>query len=186
MRCVAWTPIWDPDRVGWGTELLRLTGRRQAVSTAIQFDERGDPYRLAYRIAWDRRWRVRRARIGVTQRGERRSLSLRSDGRGGWSARDASVGPDWSACVDIDLWPTPFTNTFPIRRLGDRLASRTEISVLYIRAPALEVSVARQAYTRLAGDRFLFESLDSEFQAELEVDGNGIVLDYPGLFLRLV
>ncbi len=43
-----------------------------------------------------------------------------------------------------------------------------------------------QAYTRLADRLYLFESLDgSNFQAELPVDEDGIVLDYLDLFRRV-
>jgi hypothetical protein len=42
-----------------------------------------------------------------------------------------------------------------------------------------------QAYTRLAQDRVRFESLSRPFTAELEIDGDGLVLHYPGLFTRV-
>jgi hypothetical protein len=43
-----------------------------------------------------------------------------------------------------------------------------------------------QAYTRLADQRYRYESLDgSGFSAELAVDADGLVLDYPGLFRRV-
>ena len=42
-----------------------------------------------------------------------------------------------------------------------------------------------QAYTRLSDHVYLFENLDgSGFSAELTVDGDGIVVDYPGFFRR--
>ena len=43
-----------------------------------------------------------------------------------------------------------------------------------------------RAYTRLADRLYLFENLDgSDFRAELAVDADGVVLDYPDLFRRL-
>jgi hypothetical protein len=43
-----------------------------------------------------------------------------------------------------------------------------------------------QAYTRLGDRLYLFEALDaSGFKAELAVDEEGIVLDYPQLFRRI-
>jgi hypothetical protein len=43
-----------------------------------------------------------------------------------------------------------------------------------------------QAYTRLSDRRYLFENLDGTgFRAELPVDEEGIVLDYPQLFRRV-
>ena len=42
-----------------------------------------------------------------------------------------------------------------------------------------------QAYTRLAEGRYLDEGPIGDFQAELALDGDGLVLRYPSLFTRL-
>ena len=56
----------------------------------------------------------------------------------------------------------------------------------WVGAPALTVQPQAQAYTRLADRRYLFETLDgSGFRAELPVDDDGIVVDYPDLFRRV-
>jgi hypothetical protein len=56
----------------------------------------------------------------------------------------------------------------------------------WVFGPDLRVRPQAQAYTRLAERLYLFENLDgSGFQAELAVDEDGIVLDYPGLFRRV-
>ena len=56
----------------------------------------------------------------------------------------------------------------------------------WVAAPDLTVETKPQAYTRLAERLFLFESLDgSGFKAELPVDQDGLVTDYPDLFLRV-
>jgi hypothetical protein len=50
----------------------------------------------------------------------------------------------------------------------------------------LTVRPQRQAYMRLSERLYLFESLDgSGFKAELPVDEDGFVLDYPQLFQRV-
>jgi len=56
----------------------------------------------------------------------------------------------------------------------------------WVFAPDLTVYPQPQAYTRLAERLYLFENLDgSGFRAELRVDEDGVVLDYPGLFRRI-
>jgi hypothetical protein len=53
---------------------------------------------------------------------------------------------------------------------------------------ALEMSVKAQsqAYTRLDEGVYRFENLDgSGFVADLRVDGDGLVVEYPGLFKRV-
>jgi uncharacterized protein len=64
-------------------------------------------------------------------------------------------------------------------------AGRSVIEVAYARIPDLSFTLARQAYTRIAPGRVLYEGLGSDFQAELDVDENDLVVRYPGLFERV-
>lgn len=56
------------------------------------------------------------------------ALSLRTDNSGRWSLADGTTRPDLDGCLDIDIWPTPFTNSFPIHRealsIGERRTFR--------------------------------------------------------------
>ena len=65
-----------------------------------------------------------------------------------------------------------------------RLLFETGLPVRYY-LPKLDVQPVAQAYTSLAPDRVRFESLSRPFTAELEIDGDGLVLHYPGLFTRV-
>jgi hypothetical protein len=66
--------------------------------------------------------------------------------------------------------------------VGERRKFRTA----WIFAPGLTVQPQPQAYARLSERLYLFENLDgSGFRAELPVDEDGIVLDYPDLFRRV-
>ena len=49
----------------------------------------------------------------------------------------------------------------------------------------LAVTPERQRYTRTGEQTYRYWD-ESGFEAELEVDGNDLVQDYPGLFRRLV
>ena len=63
------------------------------------------------------------------------------------------------------------------------VGERREFRMAWICAPELTFQPQPQAYTRLAERLYLFESLDgSGFRAEIAVDGDGIVTNYPGLF----
>jgi hypothetical protein len=55
--------------------------------------------------------------------------------------------------------------------------------MVWIDATSMEVRRAEQAYTRLDAGHFRFQSDD--FEAVLAVDGDGLVSDYPGLFVRV-
>jgi hypothetical protein len=94
--------------------------------------------------------------------------------------------PVLDGCLDIDIWPTPFTNTFPIRRAPLAVGERREFRMAWVSAPELTLRPMRQGYTRLADRLYRYESLEgSGFRAELTVDEDGLVRDYQGVFRRV-
>jgi hypothetical protein len=184
-RTVCWMPTWNEDRKGVGLEHL-LVSEYRADSVVLAFDEEHGPFRLTYRLAWDESWRLRDAELVVVTERFTRSLSLRTDGQGHWRRGDGVTLDDLDGCSDVDIWPTPFTNSFPIRREPMTVGERREFKVVWIRAPDLAAHPQPQAYTRLGERLYLFENLDgSGFSAELPVDEDGIVMDYPDLFRRV-
>jgi hypothetical protein len=184
-RSICWTPIWNKNREGVGLEHLLLS-ELAADSVVLALDEGHGPFRLTYRLTWDESWQLRDAELAVATGSFTRSLSLQTDGRGHWRHRGGRAIDDLDGCLDVDIWPTPFTNSFPIRREAMALGERRQFRVAWIFAPDLTVHAQPQAYTRLADRLYLFENLDgSGFEAELPVDEDGIVLDYPELFRRV-
>ena len=189
MREVMWAPVEAP---GIEHLCLRIDGEGVEADGLVVAAEAGRAFRLSYEIRCDPCWRVREVRAILLDRGG--GLHLRADGEGRWTTGDGRPLPTLDGCVDVDLSATPFTNTLPIRRLGLRPGEAAEIAVAWIAAPELTVEAARQCYTRLEereGDaRYRFEAppsprLPDGFVAELPVDGDGLVLDYPGLFRRI-
>ncbi len=185
-RTICWTPIWNEGREGMGLEHL-LLAEGVADGVVLAFDEERGPFRLTYRLTWDESWRLREADLVVAMHHSSESLSLRTDGRGRWRDGEGRAIDELDGCVDVDIWPTPFTNSFPIRREPLAVGERREFRMAWVSAPDLTVRPQPQAYTRLADRLYLFENLDgSGFTARLPVDEDGIVLDYPGLFRRVM
>jgi hypothetical protein len=147
----------------------------------------GRPVRLRYSVRCDARWGFREASLAVDRDGVQRSLALARDENGQWRV-DGGERTDLNGCTDIDIMTTPFTNTLPIRRLALTQDTATVIRVAYIRIPELSVAAFDQEYTRLdpamPPRRFRYRSLASGFTAELTVDTDGVVIDYPGLWRR--
>ncbi len=141
-------------------------------------------FAVRYRIACDAGWRVRRLQVGLA--GGDRRIDLAGDGAGRWTDRSGAVLPNLAGAVDVDLTATPFTNTLPIRRLGLRNEEAEVIAVVYVEVPALTVTISRQRYTCLEpGRRYRYESLESGFTRDIEVDGDGLVRTYPDFFRRV-
>ncbi|KQT54361.1 transcriptional regulator [Aureimonas sp. Leaf454] len=181
-RSVRWRPA--PDEGSDGLEHCHVapvpTG--VAIRSVVIGARGGGPYGVAYAIDCDRDWRVRAFRLQVVGGP---SLALTSDGGGLWFEADGTERLDLFGCIDIDLAGTPFTNTLPIRRLDLRPHDGTvELSMLYVPFDTFEPVIDRQRYTALDDRCFLYEAADRSFSAELAVDEDGLVLDYPTLFER--
>ena len=180
--------MWDPWE-GPGLEQLRLAASGSGVVAhgVVIGLEAGRPFRIGYEVHCDGRWRVRNVRVAAPD-SERPVLELLADGDGRWKRRGGEPVPELEGCIDVDISATPFTNTLPIRRLGLEPGESEELVVTYIRVPELMVGPERQRYGclegRANGGLYRFEALPSGFTAELPVDADGLVIDYPGLFRR--
>jgi len=142
----------------------------------------GLPVRAGYRLELDAGWGVRRLRAAWATATSIGRLRLQRDA-GGWRV-NGEPRPDLAACVDLDLAWTPLTNTLPIRRLGLGVGEQRELSVAYITPPQLAVVAAAQRYTRLGPDTWRYEAPASGFVAEITVDEDGLVIDYPPAWRR--
>jgi hypothetical protein len=178
---------WD----GRGLEHLRLVVEPGAVvadSVILAVDDSGRAYRARYRIDCDGAWTVRRARVEVLEE-PARALDLRADGRGRWTDGATGAPLPLDGCVDVDVYPSPFTNTLPMRRLPAALGRPVVITVAWVLLPELTVEAVRQEYTLLSRDadgaRWRFRSVDADFTAEIAVDRDSLVLDYPGIARRV-
>jgi hypothetical protein len=147
----------------------------------------GRPLRVTYNLVCDTGWRVRELQMaGESEAVGYHTLHLISDGAGNWHDDKDQPLDALQGCIDVDIMLTPLTNTLPIRRLQLAPGESREISVVYVAAPDLSVRPFRQRYTRLDdGQRYRYESLDSGFTAELPVDDDGLVVDYPGIWRRV-
>ena len=178
----AWTGI--------GLESCRIRHDTEGVwaeSVALGVED-GEAWALRYTLRGDVGWRTRELAV-VSLGDDATSLRLIGDGAGHWTGADSERLPQLDGCVDVDLTSTVFTNTLPIRRLGLAPGRSEEIAVVYVTVPGLGVSVSRQRYRSLAataeGGRYRFEAPASGFVAEISVDGDGLVVDYPGIARRV-
>lgn len=183
MKTLHWEGLWHAPASSW--ESLTLQDG-QADSQLRAIDEGGGPsYQLDYRLQWDERWVLREAHFLLEGARGTKQLHLLADGQGHWREANGEALPALDGCLDIDIWPSPFTNTFPIRRLHLQDGQRVELPVVYIEAPGLKPVRMRQGYSRIDAHHYHYENLEgSGFQALLGVDDDGLVLDYPTLFRR--
>lgn len=136
-----------------------------------------------YVVRTDEQWRVRQ--FLLFRDDEEPDLWLGVNPAGQWGEVNGAYRPELDGCLDLDLACTPFTSTLPIRRLLLEVGDVAELLVARVDHETLAVVPERQRYTRLAPDRYRYED-PSGFDTELEVDAEGLVIDYPGLFRRLI
>lgn len=161
--------------VDFDDDTLRARGR--AVGTVPE------PYWLSYELDTTEAFVTRRLEVTVESAGGVRTLDLRHDGTGRWTA-DGEHLPEVDGARDCDLGLCPLTNTMPVLRHGLYLApGEREFLMAWVSVPELAVLPARQTYTHLGRRRVRFVSDD--FRRDITFDEDGFVVDYPGLATRL-
>ncbi len=180
-RTIRWS-AWDGGEAGLEHVDIRPADGGLDVSGVIVGSQEGVKFGLHYRLKLDSSWRTRAVHLQTTSG---RVLDLESNGQGSWT-ENGKDQPTLQGCIDVDIQATPLTNTLPIQRLALQAGESTDIRLCYIEVPSLAVLPANQRYTALTpGSLYRFESLESGFTADLPVDEDGFVRDYPGLFKRL-
>jgi hypothetical protein len=154
-------------------------------STAV---EEGHAWAISYTLALDTGWATRSARIAGRSASGAREVHLEADGTGGWRV-DGRAEPAIAGCLDVDLEASAFTNALPMRRLGLEVGERADAPAAYVRALDLGVERLEQRYARLEDEggssRYDYESPGFGFTAVLTYDEHGLVVDYPGIAVRV-
>lgn len=181
-------PIWGPGMTlnqsyRWRGLHLPTTEHCHVIAngrdTRIRGAIIGPDFGLFYRIKLDENGNTRTLKI---ERADGAALELFCDGAGGWSDDRAEPISGLRGCVDVDIWPTPMTNSLPIWRLNWQDGHSQKFAMVWIDATSMTVRRDEQLYTRLDRTHFRYQS--ANFEAVLALDENGVVTDYPGLFAR--
>jgi hypothetical protein len=175
----------DWDAKGIEHLVLREGTREIVVESVVVGSANDSVFAIRYRVRCDKSWRVRSAEVAMVD--DNHKIEIAGDGKGNWSDPSGKALPKLAGAIDIDLSASPFTNTLPIRRLKLRAGQSAEIVTVYILVPALTMTTDPQRYTCLEPlKRYRYESIDSDFTRDIEVDRRGLVVTYPGLFRRLL
>jgi len=173
-----------------GLEVLFLNEEQTLVTASgiIVGELNWITFKLRYKVECDRDWNFLKSELALESNSEKKNLNLKRKRDDKWIVNE-QVRNDLDGCDYIDIMTSPFTNTLPIRNLKLKVNQPEIIKVAYIKVPELEVSSMEQEYTRLDKSklptRFLYRNLSNDFKAEIEVDKDGIVTDYPGIWKRV-
>jgi len=175
------------DWSGTGLEHLSLrpAGQGLVAESAVLLPEAEAAVAARYKVTLDPEWRVLALELSLI--GADGLIAIAGNGQGEWRDEHGASLPHLRGAIDIDISATPFTNTLPIRRLGLPKGAAEEILAVYVKLPELTLTTDRQRYTCLDPlKRYRYEAVDGSFTREIEVDDEGLVLNYPGLFRRVL
>lgn len=170
-----------------GLERLELTVTADglvAAGTVLGVEDGGS--RLEHRWRLTRDWRAMVLEVERWGPASHSRLVVERDGDG-WRV-DGVRRPDLDGTEEPDLSATPFCNTLPIRRLSAAAGATSTLDTCYVDADTMRVVRSRQRYTRLGPRRVRYLDLGTSagFQADLDVDDEGLVTRYEHLFERVV
>ena len=201
-RTLRWQGLDDPDRRD--TAVVSFRDRELAAAGTSVTPE----YTASWTLSTSPGWVTRHLSVSVTGNGWARTLLLERSTEGRWTAETTVSGTAdlphpgiddprrLDEAQDCDLGLCPLTNTMPILRLDllneSAPPDETQLTMAWVEMPSLRVVPSRQVYSQVrpfspvAGRAVvLYSSENRGFTAELDVDSDGTVIEYPGLARRL-
>ena len=156
---------------------------RRSLRGCTSAVEDGQAYAVRYEITLDEQWRTREVRVSSDTVEGSRARALSSDGAGHWTV-DGAPAPHLDGLVDVDLEASACTNTLPVHRLDLPSGEVVPAPAVYVRALDLSVTRLEQTYRRRDDHTFDYTSENGSFQAVLQYDSTGLIVDYPGIAVR--
>ncbi|MCF0063200.1 putative glycolipid-binding domain-containing protein [Dyadobacter chenwenxiniae] len=155
----------------------------RSESVLVTSEISGPDLDICYKIRTDTHWKTNYCELFGHFGGVNFQFLFERDHLGTWIANGQ---PDnrFDQCDYVDISLTPFTNSLPINRLVLSEKEVREISVVYFDLMDRTIKPVKQCYTRLSANLYHYENVPNDFEADILVDDNGFVLDYPGLFTR--
>ncbi len=176
---------------GHGFEGVRVNfgaGKAFRALGRIVRAEPGADWTASYRLVVREDGDIGRVSFTSATAARERHLTINRTEDGYWLLDTGSGGvrTDLAGAVDVDLAGSALFNALPVRRLDlHREAGEHELPVVYVTLPELEASVVHQTYRVIStGDNPVVEFRCDDFRADLHLDADGFVVDYPGVASR--
>ena len=199
-RFVAWHGDDDPDRLEAATFTLG------ADRFGVLGTSRAAEYSTSWSLETGPGWVTEHLEVGVTGHGWWRHLILTRGPDGHWTSESETAGDadlpapgivdaaSIEGALDCDLALCPVTNSMPILRLGllGAAGSERQLVMAWVDLPSLQVIRSDQVYSAVrpfeaeSGSAVVrYQSANRSFVADLTVDDDGLVIDYPRLARRI-
>jgi hypothetical protein len=173
-------PRMESTRVQLSGKRIKALGRIVAGATGSH-----PAFSASYDLVTDDSGATKRLSVTVTLAERDRQLSIARDEENMWSITDhrgQSRGA-FDGALDVDVVFSPFFNALPIRRTGIyKCIDSVTVPVVYVSLPEFAVNPAAITY-RSGPDGIKLHSPVAD--TTVTVDGDGFILDYPGLAERI-
>jgi uncharacterized protein len=151
------------------------------IHGAAVFADGGKIANLSYSLRCAKDWSSKSAQVNGWAGTRQISLKLKKTAQEAWFA-NGTLLEGMSELLDIDLGFTPASNTNAIRRLGLEVGAETETTAVWLDTESWSVKPLKQIYRRLSLTKYSYSSPLHNYNAVLDVDDFGIVVNYPGLW----
>jgi uncharacterized protein len=164
---------------------LRAAGRVVAAASPTT-----EAYSASFEFSVARSGDVGKGLLRTITAEEERQISVGRTEDGVWLVDhgQGAARNEFAGAADVDVAGLVTFTALPIRRLGlHRQPSTHELPVLYVSMPDLQVRLVHQTYrtVSITDDGAVINYSVPDFTADLTVDSDGLVIDYPGIATRV-
>ncbi|MGH3762660.1 putative glycolipid-binding domain-containing protein [Actinophytocola sp.] len=164
---------------------LRAAGRVVAAASPT-----AEAFSASFEFSVARTGNVGKGLLRTSTAEEERQISVGRTEDGVWLVDhgQGAARNEFEGAADVDVAGLVTFTALPVRRLGlHRRPSTHELPVLYVSMPDLSVRLVRQTYRTVSidDDGAVINYTVPDFTADLTVDRDGLVIDYPGIASRV-
>jgi hypothetical protein len=154
-----------------------------SITSTIVGSYQNKIYTVEYFLETDNKWLTRLVNLTCKINNKEYNLELKRGINNSWVLND-EINNDFDNCLYVDISVTPFTNTLPVNHLQLALNEKRTIKAIYINVLEQEIKAVEQVYQKLSDAKYLYQNVPNDFEAIIEFDESGFVVDYPNLFYR--
>jgi len=185
----AGVPRLEGVRVVLGDRRMRATGAVVATANGAE-----PAFSATYSLATGENGVVSRVSVRAVNADGERQVTLNRSEEGIWLVDhgQGSERTDFDGAVDVDVTACMVFHAVPVRRLGlHQKGGEHTLPVVQVRLPDLSVRLVRQTYRSEpdpgseTGGPAVVSFRQDDVTADLTVDADGLVVDYPGLASRV-
>jgi hypothetical protein len=181
------TPAMESVRLLAAEGRLRISGR---MITAADPEAGTEAFSASFEASVDKADPAGRLLLRSATATEERQISLSRSEDGFWlcDTGDGTVRNEYGGAIDVDVAGAVTFNALPIRRFGlHRKEGEQTLPVVFVNLPDLSITVVETTYRTVSIDEHqsVISLTRGEFHADLTVDHDGLVLDYPGIARRV-